>query len=398
MSSLLLKSPHSRNGALQPNNVQLNSLPPTARGSAGPLAQKFPIAIHRRSPVETLAGEDFNSLAEQARKRAMETSADLGKLKFALAAQKWLQQREMYVQEGTINCYRDYLSRLNKFFAEMILEAIHIGHFQEYQRVFKSTYHPASINHDLNTLSQMLRQAGLWQPIAEHYRTLPVPRRPKPRVLTDKQESDFFELAASEKQWDLAYLEASLSNNTTAYGIELRLMRRSDTDLNSTPPTITVPLEAKNQYRPRVIPLNEHGREMVRRMLERAAKIGSTRPEHYLFPFRVKRGMYDPTRPASSSWTNSQWRKLVAKALERKIIPFRISRRNFRNQPITKMLEAGVPIETVRAVAGHVSEEMTRYYAQHRLEIRAQAVNLINPPKKKPTAFSTGKNGKGVSA
>jgi integrase len=327
----------------------------------------------------------------------MDTATDLKVLCLERAAEGWKERHSMYVESSTMECYDDYLARLYKFPWPDRLDKIHIGHFQEYQRACKGIYNPASINHDLNTLSQILKMAGLWLPIAEHYRPLPVPRRPKPRVLTHKQEDDFFELAASDMSWWGAYWEASLSNNTTAYGLELRKMRRLDIDLQGDPPTITIP-EGKNQYRPRMIPLNERALKMVDRMLARAAERGSSRPEHYVFPFRVKRNLFDPTRPASPSWTNAQWNKLVRKALELKIIPFRISRRNFRNQPITKMLEAGVPIETVRSVAGHVSDEMTRYYDQHRTSVKAAALDLIDPDRKKPAMNSIGKSGKGLSA
>lgn len=355
-----------------------------------------------RSPSqEVLFGafrDSFDTRAEEARETIMSNATDLKNLTIKKAAAEWLKLREMYVQPGTIRAYEDYIARLNIFFGEMLVGQIHIGHFQEYQRLFKGRYHPASINHDLNTLSQILRKAGLWQPIAEHYRSLPVPRQPKPRVLTDKQENDFFELAASDRRWYLAYLEASLSNNTTAYGVELRLMQLSDIDMEAEPPTITVPLNVKNEHRPRVIPLNERGRIMVMGMLDRAKSLGASRLEHYLFPFRIKRGLHDPSRPASPSWTNWQWNALNRRALELKIIPFRVTRRNFRNQPITKMLEAGVPIETVRAVAGHVSDEMTRYYAQHRLTVKADALSLIDPERKKRPSGIFTRGRKGASA
>lgn len=371
---------------------------PVSSASLSPLPLDFVVAKQKQNGY-ILETPNFLERAERARLAIVEKATDLKELPLKQAAEKWKEQHGEYVAESTIKCYEDYILRLNAFPWPDRLDQIHIGHIQEYQRANKKIYSPANVNHDLNTLSQVMRKAGLWQPIAEHYRTLPVPRRGKPRVLTVKQEDDFFELAASDQSWWGAYWEASLSNNTTAYGVELRLMQLSDIDLVGDPSTITVPLGAKNEHRPRVIPLNIRGKKMVERMLERAAKRGSTRPEHYVFPFRVKRNMFDPNRPASASWTNYQWNKLIAKALELKIIPFRISRRNFRNQPITKMLESGVPIETVRSVAGHVSDEMTRYYDQHRTTVKAAALDLIDPDRKKPQPeFPQRRYGRGVTA
>jgi len=37
----------------------------------------------------------------------------------------------------------------------------------------------------------------------------------------------------------------------------------------------------------------------VSKVYRRAIKLGSTNPEHYLFPIRVKQGEYDPTRSAT---------------------------------------------------------------------------------------------------
>ena len=47
---------------------------------------------------------------------------------------------------------------------------------------------------------------------------------------------------------------------------------------------------------------------------------------------------------------------------------------DMRHLCITRLLEGGVEPETVRAIAGHASERMMRYYSHHRLRIKHAAV------------------------
>ena len=51
----------------------------------------------------------------------------------------------------------------------------------------------------------------------------------------------------------------------------------------------------------------------------------------------------------------------------------------FRHQAITKLLEAGAPEETVRAIAGHVSERALSYYSHIRIEAKKVALDRLGP-------------------
>jgi integrase len=101
-----------------------------------------------------------------------------------------------------------------------------------------------------------------------------------------------------------------------------------------------------------------------------------------LFPFCVKRLTYDPTRPASRFFLRKSWERL------RKLTGFLdLNPHDLRHHFITRMLEAGVDPETVRAIAGHVRKEMTLYYAHHRTRVIYDAVMAIDkPPPKSPQA------------
>lgn len=342
---------------------------------------------------------DFVARAESARIHAMGNAAALSDMQFSEASLFWLEQKRIYNRESTILCYTDYITRLNKFFGALVLKEIHIGHIQEYQRIYRKQYHPASVNHDINTVSQILRKAGLWTPIAEHYRPLPLPEADSPKVMSESEEERFFEFASKNPEWSLAYLVASLTNNSTASGKELRMLQLQSIDMEAEQPHFRVPKNMKNQNRPRIIPLNERGSSIMAQLMERARGLGSTRPEHYLFPFRVKRNFFDPTRPASESWIRFRWKLLVDAAIEAKIISFRIKPHNLRHQAITKLLDYGVPIETVRQIAGHgVDSIVTRMYHHGRMEVMARAMEVIDPDRKKPMSNFPQKSRKGELA
>ncbi len=203
-------------------------------------------------------------------------------------------------------------------------------------------------------------------------------------MLSEAEEDAFFKVAGTNPDWALAYCVASLTNNTSASGKELRMLQLKDVDLESDPPILSVPRDMKNPHRQRRIPLNDRGRIQMERLLDRARSLGSTRPEHYLFPLRDKRSkQYDPTRPASESWLKYQWKKMVSAALAQGAVRFSIKPHNLRHQIITKLLEDGQPEEVVRAIAGHVSRRMMEHYSHARIERKFQALESINPDRKR---------------
>lgn len=390
----------------------------TTNGVAGDgSSQDFVVGESQAKTIEFGAfRSQFLQNAESARKNAMVHAADLGDKKFSEAYPVWLEQKRIYNRESTINCYQDYLSRLNKFFGPIVLKDIHIGHIQEYQRIYRAAYHPASVNHDINTLSQILRKAGLWAAISEYYRPLPLPETDPPKVMSESEEERFFEFASKNPEWWLAYWVASLTNNSTASGKELRMLQLQAVDLDADPPYFRVPKNMKNPNRPRMIPLNERGAEIMRRILKRSSSLGSSRPEHYVFPLRIKRNLFDPTKPASESWLRYRWKLLVDAARRtcctcscdkdqctchtfKPILTFALKPHNLRHQSITKLLDGGVPIETVRQIAGHgVDSIVTRHYHHGRMEVMARALDAIDPDRKGPRPEFPQKRGKGVTA
>ncbi len=282
----------------------------------------------------------------------------------------------------TIEMYEWYVRNLQKVFAGVLLSQIHIGYFLEYQRQRRLEAGASCVNHELNTLAQILKTSELWDLIEKHYKPLPLPNWTPPKVLTAEEEERFFRVVAGNPDWSVAYWAVSLTNNTSAMGIELRYLQMKHVFLEHEPPTIHIPdTKVKNEFRARVVPLNVVAAKQVRRIVERARGLGAWHPDHYIFPYRLKRGSYDVGKPASPYFIRSAFRTMRKKTGLEWLQP-----RNFRNQIITKLFESGAPDETIMSIAGHQSIKMSRYYSRIRITAKAEALNAICP---RNTAFDT---------
>ncbi len=236
-------------------------------------------------------------------------------LPFEEAATHWLEIKKMHSKKPrTIEMYEWYVRNLKKIFAGVLLSQIHIGHFLEYQMKRRMEAGASCVNHELNTLAQILKAADLWDLIEKHYKPLPLPNWTPPKVLTAEEEERFFRTVASNPDWSVAYWAVSLTNNTSAMGIELRHLQMKHVFLEHEPPTIHIPdTKVKNEFRARVVPLNAVAAKQVRRIVERAKRLGAWHRDHYIFPYRLKRGSYDVTKPASAYFIRSAFRTMRKK-------------------------------------------------------------------------------------
>ncbi len=97
--------------------------------------------------------------------------------------------------------------------------------------------------------------------------------------------------------------------------------------------------------------------------------VGSPEPNCYVFPGGAHH--YDPNKPLTSlktSWTT----------LRRKT-GIKTRWHDNRHTLVTKLAESGVGDETVRQIAGHVSQQMLSHYSHVRIEARREALeNMRN--------------------
>jgi integrase len=314
--------------------------------------------------------------------------------KFLDAARVWekAQWKSDKFRIRTLESLADYLNSLNKFFKNIRMRSINPGMLKAYQQARLSNaigvagkiHRPwrkmaihSRINHELNVLGQMLRACNKWEKIRPYYFPLKTNSWSPREILSEKEEEEFFQKTAGYPKAELAYCIAAITNNTTASGIELSGLPLENVYLRPTGEIseIYIPPEAcKNKHRPRKIALNEVARWAVSKVYQRAIKLGSTKLEHYLFPIRVKRNEYDPTRPATRWFLRCSWNHL------RDISGFHQLRpHELRHHATTHMLENGVDGELVNAISGHVSKRMREFYSRQRVRVRYEAAQAIEP-------------------
>ena len=296
----------------------------------------------------------------------------------------YLKRRMQYLRPRSLEAYHYHFRTLLGFFEpSKHLSSFHEEDFRQYQAWrTKNGAGSSLINHELSALSQLLVLADLWHPISKYYERLPDRNWAPPKVLTTEEEDRFFRFAVRNPEWKTAYNAARLTSNSTISGCGLRTLRLEHIALLHDPPIIYVPVTVKNRHRVRSVPLNSVAVEAVRELLELAKERGSHAPHHYLISFRIKKGLYDPNRPSSPCFIRTAFRAIARASGLGWVTPT-----TFRHQAITKLLESGAPDETVRAIAGHVSEKAMKYYSHIRIAAKKLALDRLEPQ-----TASVGKN------
>lgn len=365
----------------------------TTRTHASAIPEKLDISSNQNEhinspPLQHTFAHENCPACEATRIDTLGSDPDsLLKLNFSTAAEKWLSTRKPYLRDRSYYMAGHHIKQICKFLGDVPLKRIHIGQVREYQKArminadarWRRAAGPSIINHELSVIQQVLGRAGKWEPIGVHYEPLPLPAFQKQKVMTDEEEDRLFAIGESDPEFQLPLCVAYLSVNTTACGTELRNVRLEHINLCANPPWILIDAKtAKNGERGRVIALNDTALSAIKQCIERAAALGSCLPHHYLFPKRITTGYWNPDKPASPAWLSKRWKALREAAGLPWLTPHCL-----RHQAITRLLEFGTPPETVRNIAGHVSEQMMRHYSHTRLAASAKALDAIDPAQRK---------------
>ena len=320
------------------------------------------------------------------RARMMFDPDKLRRLNFSAASDLWLESRKPYLRPRTFYLYGQHVKHLQAFFGKQVLYKIHIGHIREFQKArlvnadgqWPKKAGPSLINHELSALQQILKRADEWKKIDLHYEPLPLPSWRPPKVMSDEEEMRLFSVAASNPDWQIAYWVASITNNTGASGTELRNLRYEDVHLEARIPCFRVDSEtAKNEFRGRMVAMNQTAKKQMERCMERGRKLGSGKPQHYIFPFREAPGRWDPTRPTTDAWLRRSFKLMREAAGIAWLTPHCL-----RHQHITLRYEAGESEQTIALGVGHQSPRMTRHYSSLRRETQKNAVDAIDPSRR----------------
>lgn len=298
-------------------------------------------------------------------------TAELAEMLLPEAGEVWLASRTPYISPKTFHEYELNLRTLGRAFGETKIREITADQIRAYQAMRTSQKcGPSGVNHECSVLQQMLKRIGKWQEIEPQFQALPLPDHGPGRVLSPEERTRLFKVSARKEDWEAAFLFAVLSINTSAGPKEIYTLRLQDVEIeNKNEPFINVqPAGAKNTGRIRSIPLNDEAYKAAQLAVERADRLGSSAPEHYIFPFRIHRGLFDPTRHERSF--RGSWQKMTAAA---QLPGLRMY--DLRHHCITELLEnPNNSEETVQAIAGHISRRMMQHYSHIRSAAKRSAV------------------------
>lgn len=338
-------------------------------------------------------------------------TTEFGALRFRDAAPYWLAEHAPEIGPKTLRGYQYYLQALTRFFGDLGLREIHIGHLREYQEWRQIPYKddcnrtlsagPSAINHELNTLKQIMERAGLWIEIGRLYHQLKAPKSRVGCALTHEEEERLFMVAAAGgRRWEVAFCAELLSANTTAGPGEIRHLRIRDLNLGrkdpegNPRPSMTVFEGIKNEFRERTISLNPTAVAAVQQLLRRYRRILKRQGveeerDHFLLPGRpcAGRKVIDFFKP-QGKW-QSAWEAIRERAGLQHVRMYDI-----RHHIITKMLEnPDVSEQTVKEIAGHVSKRILDTYSHIRDQAKREALTSVEtkaPPKELQMEFGFG--------
>ena len=299
-------------------------------------------------------------------------------LTFPEAFELWLEQRTIdpsgtlshvrYVSKRTERDWRVYARAASKFFHSLKLSEIHAGHLHEYQRARAVCDHRCGswaqradnnlIKKEVGLVIRVLKAAGCWSAhFEESFTALPGKESNVGRAMTPKEQDRFLRVAASREGWRVVYWWSILALQTTMSTNELRHLRRGDIFLDQG--ILQVRNEgAKNKFRVRTIPITTpEASWALAGLQERAAAMGAVAPFHCLFPIHITADRYDPERPMTEFGLRKPW-EAVRSAAD---VPW-LRMYDMRHTAITRMAEAGMPIQVIMSFAGHISPRMQQHY------------------------------------
>jgi integrase len=331
-------------------------------------------------------------------KGASKIGREFARKPFSEAVTVYQSERKPHVSERTMQFEKERLGPLCKHFGEKVLLRFKAEDVTGYQTArLAAGISGRTVNMETGVLRRMLKRARVWNAISEDVKALPERQGAVGKVVSADLKRRLFETAASEPEWMVAHCAAVLAVSTTCRGVEIKNLRWLDVDLFSRIATIR---RSKTAAGHRTIPLNGDAMAALSKLLERARALGSSEPEHYVFP-TCEHKTIDPTRP-QKSWRTA-WRKLVKEtarrvgreaareaidagrgvwaaiaAWRRAVAPLQGLRfHDLRHQAITEMAEAGASDATLMAVAGHMSRRMLEHYSHVRMAAKRTALDKL---------------------
>ena len=346
-----------------------------------------------KSDSKTLAKD-----AERARRRELEQAYNhIPKRErmplFAHAADLWLASKAGLAEKSRER-YAQCVGHLKGDFAKRLVCDVDANDIGEYRRKrLTAGVSNRTVNYETGALRGILRQHGLWGPIADRVKALPE-RHDVGRAISSEDESKLLAAAGMSRSPALLPLVVLSLDSGMRLG-ETQALRRKDLRLQWASGAIvrgelTVPRSKTAAGTGRLIPLSRRVCACLSLWLERFPSAG---PDSFLFPFH-KVGLagnsrvpvlyeVDLNRPIGS------WRK--AWRLACKSAGLRYRPHDMRHTFISRLAEnPNVSEQTIKALAGHVSRQMLERYSHIRSEAKQAAIQALEQPPIQPLFQETG--------
>jgi integrase len=208
---------------------------------------------------------------------------------------------------------------------------------------------------------RVLRDAHLWtKPLDKAYKLLRLPmlESDDQRALDEQQIKQLIEVLSRKSKESLWVLyDSVVALHTCTSTNERRLVKIRDVTLALRIFRVG-PEQSKNKYRNRRVPLEtEEVILALEWLLRRAAELGATDPDHYLYPRRKRRGVYDATKPMTRWCLAQQFEGVGEKMGVDDLTPY-----DLRHTALSMLANKGTPIDVMLAYGGQVSERMRQHY------------------------------------
>jgi integrase len=323
----------------------------------------YELVIDGKKRSFTTETKDYN----EAKKKRAEAVRELeqgnaptrsGSKRFEATADEYIRHREATVSAGTVRLEKERLKPLKRVLGNVRLKDITPRTIRNYQKVRAGEVGPRTVNLETDLLRGILKADGQWKRLAEDVKRLPKRKGSPGRSLSPEESLRLFTTAESKEDWFVACHATFIAYDTGMRGVELRNLKLADVDVDAR--KITIRRSKGNNGLFRTVILTNDALKALLKLMERADKLNARGPDHYLFPYKVRKGVgYDPTRP-TKGW-RSAWRSLrKAAALGEGNGSFRFH--DLRHSFITAHAEAGTPLSVVQAQAGQLSKEITELY------------------------------------
>jgi integrase len=324
--------------------------------------------------------------AEMSRRRELELGVN-GLVRqerplFPVAAKDWFAAKSALSPLG-IRYYRQYIAKLSRHFGNRLITDITAEEVSELQRKRKAEeLSGRQINAEVGTLRAILRHYGRWAYISGRVKMLPQ-RSDVGRALGREEESCLLD-AIGKSCSPALYPFFILSLDTGLRPSETRSLRRSNLRLQWRNETIAegeviVGRSKTAAGAGRMVPFTRRACAALTIWLSRFPDAG---PDAYVFPFhrvaiagneRIPH-VYDVNQDRPMSPSSYQTAFETARSKARLNFRFYDARHTF----VTRLAEnPAVSEETIRQLAGHVSQRMLSQYAHIRAQARRDAISTL---------------------